>query len=77
MDPWRKAPAEVTDRNWRELLGQKEYQKGYLDYFEDTLASKFSHDWKKLVDHVMFKGEEPLISGVIGGRTSPFYRDGG
>lgn len=71
MAPWRDPPAEVTDRNWRDLLGQKEYQKGYLDYFEHLLASEFSHDWEKVVEHVMFKGEKPLISGVIGGRTSP------
>lgn len=76
MAPWRDPPAEVTDRNWRDLLGQKEYQKGFLDYLEHLLASEFSNDWKKVVQHVMFKGEKPLISGVIGGLGHPLIHLG-
>lgn len=73
LEPWTESPAEVTEDDWRDLLGEKEYQRGFLDFFEDHLAN-FSYDWKKVTSHFLFKGKEPLINAVIGGRTFTFWR---
>ncbi len=68
LDPWVASPAEVVQSDWRDFLGDKHYQRAYVDFFEDALVLKFSYDWKKVVAEYVFKGEEPLINGLIGGR---------
>src|SRR3569833_2631355 len=47
LEPWRESPAEVTESDWRDFLGDKHYQRAYIDFFEDALALRFSYDWKK------------------------------
>lgn len=74
LEPWKDAPAEVTEDDWRDFLGEKEYQRGFLDFFEDNLALEFSYDWRKVTNHFLFTGKEPLINGVFGGRMSPVIR---
>lgn len=71
LESWTDAPAEVTEDDWREFLGEKEYQRAFMDFFEDHLAS-YSYDWRKVVAEFMFKGKQPLINAVICGRTCGF-----
>lgn len=68
LDPWKPSPAEVTDHDWRNFLGDKKYQRAYLDFYEDNLANKDSYEWKKVVHRFMFEGEEPLVNSLISGR---------
>ncbi len=68
LDPWVPSPAEVVEDDWRDFLGDKRYQRAYVDFFEDSLALKFDYDWKKVVAHFLFEGKEPLVNGLIGGR---------
>jgi len=68
LESWRPSPAELNDLDWRDFLGDKNYQRAYLDYFEDKLAMEFSYDWKKVVEHFMFEGDQPLYHGLICGR---------
>lgn len=70
LEGWQDSPAEVTDSDWRDFLGDKKYQRAYVDFYEDELALKFNYDWKKVADEYLFGGKEPLINGVIAGRTS-------
>lgn len=71
LEPWKDSPAEVTEDDWRDFLGDKRYQRAYVDFFEDTLSSHaVSYDWKKAVERYMFQGDQPLVNGLIGGRTS-------
>lgn len=70
LEPWTPSPAEVTQDDWRDFLGDKLYQRSYVDFFEDCLAMKFNYDWKKCVEHFMFSKEEPLAHGLICGRES-------
>lgn len=70
LEAWKDSPAEVTDQDWRDFLGDKKYQRAYVDFYEDELALKFNYDWKKVADEYLFSGKEPLINGVIAGRTS-------
>ena len=70
LEAWVPSPAELIDEDWRDFLGDRRYQRAYVDYFEDKLAMKFSYDWKKEVIHYMFLGKQPLFHGMIGGRKN-------
>ncbi|CAD6505676.1 BgTH12-01166 [Blumeria graminis f. sp. triticale] len=65
--PWEESPCEITTTDWREFLGDKRYQRAFIDFYEDELALKFDYDWKNLVDEYMFCEKKPLINGVIAG----------
>lgn len=68
LEPWTPSPAEIADNDWMDFLGDKHYQRAYVDFFEDKLAMDFAYDWKKVLDHYLFAGEDPLFHGLIGGR---------
>lgn len=70
LEPWEPSPAEVTRDDWRGFLGDKRYQRAFVDFFEDELAMKHRYDWKKVVEEYMFGGKEPLVNCLIGGRMS-------
>jgi len=70
LDGWQDSPAEISDTDWRDFLGDKRYQRAYVDFFEDELALKFGYDWQKVVEEYMCNGNKPLINGLIAGRTS-------
>ncbi|TVY38359.1 Questin oxidase, partial [Lachnellula subtilissima] len=76
LEEWKDSPAEVTDSDWRDFLGDKRYQRAYVDFFEDELALKFNYDWKRVADEYLFSGKEPLINGVIGGLGHPLIHLG-
>lgn len=71
LEPWRESPNEIIEDDWRDFLGDKRYQRAYVDFFEDELALKCSYDWKAVVEHYMFRGDEPLVHGLVGGRKQP------
>jgi hypothetical protein len=71
LEPWKDSPGEVSEHDWRDYLGDKRYQRAFVDFFEDRLSSRaFTYDWKKMVERFMFQGDEPLVNGLIGGRMS-------
>ena len=70
LEPWRDAPAEVVQADWRDFLGDRRYQRAYVDFFEDALALRHAYDWKHVVDEYMYGGEKPLVNGLICGRMS-------
>ncbi|KAF2750784.1 hypothetical protein M011DRAFT_464591 [Sporormia fimetaria CBS 119925] len=75
LEPWRDAPAEVTREDWREFLGRREYQRAFVDFFEDQLVS-MRYDWKQLLREYMFEGKEPLVNGLISGLAHPMIHLG-
>ena len=77
LEPWRDSPAEVVQADWRDFLGDKRYQRAYLDFYEDALALRHAYDWKLVVAEYMFGGKEPLVNGLICGRTLVKKRGGG
>jgi hypothetical protein len=70
LEDWKDSPAEISDADWRDFLGDRRYQRAYVDFFEDELALKFGYDWKRVAEEYLFTGKEPLIHGLIGGRES-------
>lgn len=73
LEPWKESPSEIAEDDWRDFLGDKRYQRAYVDFFEDALALKYAYNWKKVMEEYMFKGDEPLINGLIGGRMHQTY----
>lgn len=76
LEPWHESPAEITDSDWREYLGEKKYQRAFVDFFEDELALKFGYDWSKVVEEYLFSGNQPLINGLIAGLGHPLIHLG-
>lgn len=68
--PWEPSPAEVIEEDWRDFLGDKRYQRAFVDFFEDQLVEPFFYDWKKELLHFLFNGSEPLFHSLIGGRKN-------
>ena len=62
------SPAEITDVDWRNYLGNKKYQRAFLDFYEDELALKYDYNWKEVVHEYLFTGEHPLVNSLISGR---------
>ncbi|KAF2460016.1 hypothetical protein BDY21DRAFT_337173 [Lineolata rhizophorae] len=75
LEPWHDSPAEITQDDWRDFLGQRNYQRAYVDFFEDQLV-KYGYDWRKLVHHYMFEGEKPLVNSLISGLAHPLIHLG-
>ncbi|KAI2623668.1 hypothetical protein GGS21DRAFT_533667 [Xylaria nigripes] len=71
LEPWRPSPAEVTENDWRDFLGNPNYQRAFIDFFEDALVLKHNYDWKKVVEEYLFGGREPLVNCLIGGLAHP------
>lgn len=71
LEPWTESPCEVTEEDWTEYLGDRRFQRAYVDFFEDQLVMGFSYDWKKLLEHYMFHGRNRLVYGLFGGRKYP------
>ncbi|OBT80430.1 hypothetical protein VF21_00918 [Pseudogymnoascus sp. 05NY08] len=76
LDEWTDSPAEITDQDWRQFLGDRRYQRAYVDFFEDELALKHDYDWKIVVKEFFFEGEKPLINCVISGLGHPLIQLG-
>ena len=51
--------------DWREYLGRKEYQRGWVDFFEDELVEG-GFEWWGVVGGWVF-GDQVLGGGLMGG----------
>lgn len=69
LEPWQPSPGEVSLEDWRDYLGKKEYQRAYVDFFEDMLALRHQYDWKTVVQSFMFDDKEPMAHCLVAGRT--------
>ncbi|KAF1996725.1 hypothetical protein P154DRAFT_525417 [Amniculicola lignicola CBS 123094] len=75
LEPWVDSPAEITSEDWREFLGKREYQRAFVDFFEDQLV-QIKYDWKGLLTDYLFEGKEPLINGLVSGLAHPLIHLG-
>lgn len=53
------------------------YQRAWVDFFEDQVVV-FGYDWKKMMEHFLYEGENPLINAMACSRTFlvSSFRDG-
>ncbi|KAL2829758.1 hypothetical protein BDW59DRAFT_33871 [Aspergillus cavernicola] len=63
LDAWADSPGEISTYDWRDYLGRREYQRAFVDFFEDELV-RHSYDWKKVVFTYLFSGKEPLFNAL-------------
>ncbi|KAF2013102.1 hypothetical protein BU24DRAFT_349713 [Aaosphaeria arxii CBS 175.79] len=75
LEPWHDSPGEISQDDWRKFLGKREYQRAFVDFFEDQLVLR-KYDWKALLNEYLFEGEEPLINGLISGLGHPLIHLG-
>ncbi|KAH7030966.1 uncharacterized protein B0I36DRAFT_116991 [Microdochium trichocladiopsis] len=71
LEAWEPSPGEVSLEDWRDCLGRREYQRAYVDFFEDMLALRHQYDWKNVVESFMFDGKEPLVHCLVAGLGHP------
>ncbi|KAF2187804.1 hypothetical protein K469DRAFT_704760 [Zopfia rhizophila CBS 207.26] len=75
LEPWHDSPGEISKDDWRDFLGKREYQRAFVDFFEDQLVAK-GYDWKQLLNDYLFEGKEPLINGLVSGLGHPLIHLG-
>ena len=68
LEPWTESPSEIVQSDWKDYRGMREYQRAFVDFFEDAVALRHAYDWKKVVNEYMFEGEEPLVNSLVCGR---------
>ncbi|EMD62980.1 hypothetical protein COCSADRAFT_37857 [Bipolaris sorokiniana ND90Pr] len=75
LEPWQDAPGEITKDDWRDFLGKPEYQRAFIDFFEDQLVTK-KYSVEQVLEEFLFEGKEPLINGMISGLAHPLIHLG-
>ncbi|KAI5295707.1 hypothetical protein KEM52_000455 [Ascosphaera acerosa] len=75
LDRWVDSPSEITRDDWRDFLGKKEYQRAYVDFFEDEIYHK-RYDWEAVVRQYLFEGRQPLFNELVSGVTHPLIHLG-
>ncbi|KAL7266833.1 hypothetical protein RUND412_010605 [Rhizina undulata] len=75
LEPWEDSPSEVAQHDWRDFLGDRRYQRAYVDFFEDEMV-RFNYDWKKVVLEYTLQGPEPLINAAVCGLGHPLIHLG-
>ncbi|TKA71499.1 hypothetical protein B0A55_06482, partial [Friedmanniomyces simplex] len=75
LEPWRDSPGEIAKHDWRDNLGKREYQRAYIDFFEDQLV-QHGYDWQALLNEFLLQGKEPLINNLISGLGHPLIHLG-
>lgn len=75
LEPWHDAPGEISEEDWHEYLGKREYQRAFVDFFEDQLVTR-GYDWKELLEVYLFEGQRPLINSLISGLAHPLIHVG-
>ncbi|OOF96746.1 hypothetical protein ASPCADRAFT_206917 [Aspergillus carbonarius ITEM 5010] len=63
LEAWTDAPAEISIHDWRDFLACREYQRAFVDFFEDELVHQ-GYDWKSVVGDFLFSGKEPLFNSL-------------
>ncbi|KAK3394031.1 hypothetical protein B0H63DRAFT_459775 [Podospora didyma] len=76
LEPWQDSPSEIIEEDWSDFLGDKRYQRAYVDFFEDALAMKFKYRWTKVIEEYVLGGKEPLVNCLIGGLGHPLIHLG-
>ncbi|PYH76699.1 hypothetical protein BO82DRAFT_358935 [Aspergillus uvarum CBS 121591] len=64
LDPWEDSPGEISTYDWRDYLSRREYQRAFVDFFEDELV-RHSYDWKEVISQYLLSGKEPLFSSLV------------
>lgn len=79
---WEDSPGEIALHDYRDFLGKREYQRAWVDFFEDQLVDN-SYDWRQVATRFLFergpKGSAnsfPMFSCLTGGLGHPLIHLG-
>lgn len=75
LEPWKDSPGEISTFDWRDYLGDRRYQRAYVDFFEDQVVLN-GYDWKQVINKYLFEGKEPLANCLIGNLGHPLIHLG-
>ncbi|EER28726.1 hypothetical protein CPC735_039900 [Coccidioides posadasii C735 delta SOWgp] len=75
LEQWVDSPGEIGDIDWGEFLGKREYQRAYLDFFEDEVV-RCGYDWKKVAQEYLCAHKMPLVNSLISGFGHPLIHLG-
>ena len=70
LEKWESSPGEISKHDWRDFLGDRRYQRAFVDFFEDELVH-YGYDWRKVVDEYLFQGKAPLVNNMVSGCRFP------
>lgn len=81
-EPWKDSPGEIALHDYRDFLGKREYQRAWVDFFEDQLVDH-SYDWKQVAARFLFeRGDKksanpyPMFTCVTAGLGHPLIHLG-
>lgn len=82
LEPWEDAPGEIAEHDHREFLGKRNYQRAWLDFFEDQLLEN-SYSWKNVVSKYIFElghpdspSPQPIFNCLVAGLGHPLIHLG-
>ncbi|KAL9623202.1 MAG: hypothetical protein Q9160_002517 [Pyrenula sp. 1 TL-2023] len=75
LEQWKDSPGEISTYDWRDFLGNREYQRAFVDFFEDQLVTH-GYDWKAVIEEYTFKGKNPLVNCLVSGLGHPLIHLG-
>ncbi|KAI1917093.1 hypothetical protein LOZ39_003550 [Ophidiomyces ophidiicola] len=75
LEPWADSPGEIGDDDWRDFLGKRDYQRAFLDFFEDEVV-RCGYDWKGVLEKYLFSRKTPLINCAVSGFGHPLLHLG-
>jgi Questin oxidase-like len=73
--PWEDSPGEISKYDWRDYLGKREYERAYVDFFEDELVLR-GYEWKAVVSEFLLEGKEPMVNNLTCGLGHPLIHLG-
>ena len=81
-EPWKDSPGEIALHDYRDFLGRKDYQRAWVDFFEDQLV-QHGYDWQSVVRQFVFESGDstsphplPMFNCLVTGLGHPIIHLG-
>lgn len=82
LEPWQDAPGEIAEHDHRDFLSKRDYQRAWVDFFEDQLLQN-NYSWKNVVTRYLFESgvkdspnHLPMFNCLVAGLGHPLIHLG-
>jgi hypothetical protein len=82
LEPWEDSPGEIAQHDHRDFLGKRNYQRAWIDFFEDQLLEN-NYSWKNVVMKYIFEygpkdspNHHSMFNCLVGGLGHPLIHLG-
>lgn len=66
LEPWQSSPGGITPSNFRQYIGRKEYQRAWVDFFEQQLqAGDHGSGWQNVGIDFLLNDSQTLLHGLF------------